>query len=210
MDTFTKSFLLLFVLLNPFILSVYLLTLIRELDTRALTHQLLRAGLISFTIFILFAWAGNSVFEDVLQVRFSSFLIFGGVTFLVIGLRLILGIGPPVETLRPHSDEVSATIAMPFIVGPGTISASVIAGSRLPWISACAVIALALLLTIVAVLLIKLLHDFVRVRDERWVSRYAEVAGRVTALFTGTFAIEMIFSGIERWLAHMGTGPGFM
>jgi hypothetical protein len=43
------------------------------------------------------------------------------------------------------------------------------------------------------------MRDAARTRHERLVQRYATVAGRVTALFTGSFAIEMIFTGLERW-----------
>jgi multiple antibiotic resistance protein len=206
MDAFSKSFLLAFVLLNPFIMSVYLLGLIRSLDLGVLARQLIRAGFISFVVFAIFAWAGDRIFEDVLQIRFSSFLVFGGLTFLIIGIRLILGAGPPVEALLPDSGEVSGTIAMPFIVGPGTISAAVLAGSRLSVPLASLAIALALACALGSILLIKLLHDYARARDERLVHRYSEVAGRVTALFTGAFAIEMIFSGIERWLALWEAG----
>jgi len=31
--------------------------------------------------------------------------------------------------------------------------------------------------------------------------RYVEIAGRITALFTGSFAVDMILKGIERWVA---------
>lgn len=200
MDAFTESFLLLFVLLNPFILSVYLIGLVRELDFRNFAAQLVRAALISLPVFLAFAWAGNAIFEEVLRVRFLSFLIFGGVTFLIIGTRLILGVGPPVESLKPQSQGVSASIAMPFIVGPGTISASVLAGSRLQPAPAGLAVGLALAASIIAILLFKRIHDVVRTRNERLVQRYVEIAGRVTALFTGTFAIEMILQGVEGWI----------
>jgi multiple antibiotic resistance protein len=85
-------------------------------------------------------------------------------------------------------------------VGPGTISASVVAGSRLDPSVASLVIAAALSSAIAAILAIKWLHDFVRTRNESLIARYSEIAGRVTALFTGSFAIEMILTGIERWL----------
>jgi multiple antibiotic resistance protein len=201
MDDFIKTSLMLFVLINPFILSVYLIELIKGMEFKALSGQLVRAGLISYTVFLLFAWAGEAVFEDVLQIRFLSFMIFGGVTFLIVGVRLILGIGPPVEALRPQSGELSGAIAMPFIVGPGTISASVLAGSRLTYFDAALAIGLALVVAIVSIILLKKIHDVVHARDERYVARYMGIAGRVTALFTGSFAIELILKGVERWLA---------
>jgi multiple antibiotic resistance protein len=208
-DSFTHSFLLLFVLLNPFIMSVYLLDLVKTLDISQFAGQLVRGSLISLVVFLLFARAGEAIFQDVMQVHFASFLIFGGITFLIIGIRLILGVGPPVELLHPKSGQVSASIAMPLIVGPGTISASVLAGSRLSFLAAALVIVLALSTSVAAILLIKMLFDFVRTHNEPLVNRYAEIAGRATALFTGSFAIEMIFLGVERWIAVIGaSAPG--
>ena len=183
---FFKSALLLFVLLNPFLMSVYLVELIKGMPSRAFSGQLIRAGIISYAVFLVFAWGGEAVFEDVLQVRFLSFMIFGGITFLIIGIRMILGIGAPVESLRPYKKEVSGAIAMPFIVGPGTITAS---------------LALGLGAAIAAILVVKRIYDIVQNSKETYVSRYMDIAGRVTALFTGTFAIELILKGIDRWLA---------
>jgi len=200
MNDFVRSTLLFFVLLNPFILSVYMQDLVRELGSRDLRKQLMRAAIISYAVFLAFAWLGDTIFEDVLQVHFYSFLIFGGITFLLIGIRLILGQGPAIAGVKPHSEQVSAAIAMPLIVGPGTISASVLAGSRLEPIMAGVAIGLALLTSILAILLFKLVHDYVRARNERLLERYAEIAGRVTALFTGSFAVEMILAGIDGWI----------
>jgi multiple antibiotic resistance protein len=204
MDDFTRSCLLLFVLLNPFTMSVYLRDVLRGLDFAPLAHQLLRAGAISFVVFALFATVGDVIFEDVLQVRFSSFLIFGGITFLIIGIRLIAGSGPAVAGLRVDGDQVSSAIAMPFIVGPGTISASVLAGSRLHPALAVLAIFIALTTALSAILIVKRLHDHVQKRNEKLVQRYTEIAGRVTALFTGSFAIEMILNGVASWLKEIG------
>lgn len=201
MEMFLKSALLLFVLLNPFLMSVYLVELIKGMPFKAFSDQLIRAGLISYVVFLLFAWAGEAVFEDVLQVRFLSFMIFGGITFLIIGVRMILGIGAPVESLRPYKKEVSGAIAMPFIVGPGTITASVLTGSRLDLGLAAGALALGLAMAIAAILVVKRIYDIAQNRKEDYVSRYMDIAGRVTALFTGTFAIELILKGIDRWLA---------
>lgn len=205
MDSFLENTLFLFVLLNPFIMSVYLLELIKGLEFEPFARQLIRAGLISLVVFLLFAWGGTAIFQEVFQVRFASFLIFGGIIFLIVGTRLVLGGAPPVEAIAPRNDGISAAIAMPFIIGPGTISASVLAGSRLPPLEAVLSITLALSGAIGALLLIKLLHDHVRSRNETLVHRYTEIVGRATALFIGTFAIEMILSGIERWIGGMAS-----
>ncbi len=203
MDVFTKSLLLLFVLLNPFIMSIYLIELVNALKFGIFSRQIIWAGIISFSIFIFFAYAGDKIFTDVLQIRFMSFLIFGGITFLIVGTRLLLSMGSPIEVLHPNSENLSAAIAMPFMVGPGTISASVLAGTRLDFPLAVLAIFLAMVSAIFAILVFKWVHDFVRKRNEKWVERYTTIAGRATALFTGAFAIEMILKGIELWLKQL-------
>ncbi len=199
MDNFTDTFLLFFVLLNPFTLSIYLLEVIKGLDLFQFSKQLLWAACISLLAFTGFALAGDAVFEQIFRVRFASFQIFGGITFLIIGIRLILGVGPPLKAIRADSAYLSGTIAMPLIVGPGTISASVLAGSRLDPLLAFLCIGLALSTAIFAILLFKFIHDQALKRNEVYLQRYTDVAGRVTALFTGSFAIELIVKGIQSW-----------
>ena len=58
MDDFLKSVLLLFVLLNPFIMSVYLAELIKGVEIRTLSQHLIRAAVISIIVFSFFAWVG--------------------------------------------------------------------------------------------------------------------------------------------------------
>ena len=206
MDLFTRSFLMLFVLLNPFILSIYLLEVVTALAFREFARQLFRAMVISFVVFASFAWAGEALFENAFQVRFFAFRIFGGITFLIIGVRLITGAR---ETVRvgAKGEQVAASIAMPFIVGPGTISASVIAGARLDWGWAALAIALAQLTALVALLLFKRIHDHIRANREPLMQRYTEIVGRATALFAGSFAIDMILRGVEDWLEFVVAQP---
>jgi multiple antibiotic resistance protein len=68
-------------------------------------------------------------------------------------------------------------------------------------------ICLAMVVSVGAILLFKWLHDLVRERNEKWVERYTIIAGRATALFIGSFAIEMILKGIEMWIKQL-SGSG--
>ena len=206
MDLFLRSFMMIVVLLNPFILSIYLLDVVRALEFREFARQLSRAMTISFVVFASFAWAGEALFESAFQVRFFAFRIFGGITFLIIGIRLIMGV-PQVAGPRPAGQHVAASIAMPFIIGPGTISASVMAGSRLDWGWAAAAIGLAQMTALAALLLFKRVHDHVRTTHEPLMQRYTEIVGRATALFAGSFAIDMILRGVECWLEFVAAQP---
>ncbi|MFW6365874.1 MAG: hypothetical protein ACOC2H_05290 [Spirochaetota bacterium] len=52
-------------------------------------------------------------------------------------------------------------------------------------------------------MLLRILHDRVRLRSEKPIERHTKIAGRITGYVTGTFAIEMILRGIQPWLPKL-------
>jgi small neutral amino acid transporter SnatA (MarC family) len=194
------SFLLLFALLNPFLMSVYLLDLITDLPREMFVKVLARGALVSAIVFSLFAWTGDAIFSDVLHVRFASFQVFGGIIFLAIGVRFVFSGADAMRTMRGQPEHIAGSIAMPFMIGPGTVSASVVVGARLPVADAVMVIFATLAATVGLVAAIKLAHDYLKERNARVVDRYIEIVGRISALLIGTFAVEMIFEGLGTWL----------
>jgi small neutral amino acid transporter SnatA (MarC family) len=199
-DPHVASLLLLFALLNPFLMSVYLIDLITDLPRALFVRVLARGALISGAVFSLFAWSGDALFSNVLHVRFASFQVFGGIIFLLIGARFMFSGADAMRATRGQPEHLAGSIAMPFMIGPGTVSASVVVGARLPLIHALGVIFATLVATVALVAAIKLAHDFLKERNARLIDRYVEVVGRISALIIGTFAIEMIFEGLGTWL----------
>jgi multiple antibiotic resistance protein len=199
-EAMVRSATLLFVLLNPFLLSVYLLQIIRELSLATFAGVMVRGAVISGVAFACFAWLGDMIFRDVLHARFAAFLIFGGVVFLIIAVRFVFQGPEGIEMLRGEPEYLAGSVAMPFMIGPGTINASVLAGSRMSVFEAILSIVVALAATVVIVLVLKGVHDYVSVRNARLVDRYVDLCGRVSAMIIGTLAVEMIFQGVEGWL----------
>jgi multiple antibiotic resistance protein len=197
---YLKSMTLLLVLLNPFLVIVYLMDVVEKLSFIRFSRILMRAALISLIVFFVFAVLGDAVFSDIVHARFASFQIFGGVVFLLIGIKFVLRGDAAIEVLRGESEQLAGAIAMPVLIGPGTISASVIVGRRHDLPTACAAILLAVFLTVVIMMGLKRLHDYVRPRSEPLVQRYIEITGRITALFVGTVSVEMIMRGIAAWI----------
>lgn len=197
---FISSVALLLMLLNPFLLILYLIDLVQDLDRDQFRNVLIRAGLISTGVFSVFALVGDALFEDVLQARFASFQIFGGIIFLLIGIQFMFTGPTALRAIRGAPEHIAGSIALPIMIGPGTVSAAVLAGSRLPPLLAVAGIALTVLVTVLVILLLKNLHDFVLPRNAKLIERYIEVMGRITALVIGTYAIEMIMQGLAGWL----------
>ncbi|WP_319270789.1 MarC family protein [uncultured Draconibacterium sp.] len=200
MTEFIRSILLLLVLLNPFLVIVYLIDIVQKLDNKQFKKVLLRAGLISCVAFCSFAVLGDRIFSDVFQVRFASFQLFGGIVFLLIGLQFVFRGPTAIEILRGESKHIAGAIAMPVLIGPGTISASVVIGKRNDILVSCAAIIVAVMLCILVLVLLKFLHDIIRQKREELIERYFDLAGRITALFVGSVAIEMIMAGMKSWL----------
>jgi multiple antibiotic resistance protein len=188
-------------------MSVYLLDLITDLPRGVFVRVLARGAAISGAVFFLFAWTGDALFRDVLHVRFASFQVFGGVIFLLIGARFVFSGADAIRAMRGAPEHLAGSIAMPFMIGPGTVSASVVIGSRLSLLESLAVIFATLFATVLLVAALKLAHDFFKERNARLIDRYMELVGRLSALLIGTFAIEMIFQGVGTWLRD--TAPAF-
>ncbi|MGH7144928.1 MAG: MarC family protein [Planctomycetota bacterium] len=203
MAQFFLSSSLLLALLNPFMLVVYLIAPMQSLTRREFLSVMVRAGLIASVVFCVFAILGDAIFSDVIQAQFASFQIFGGVIFLVIGLQFVFKGPVALEILRGESKHIAGAVAMPVLIGPGTLSASIIVGQHLTRLLACAAVLLAVFISIATVLLLKNLYDYVLPRRALLVERYIEITGRITALYIGTVAVEMIMQGIKAWLKQL-------
>jgi small neutral amino acid transporter SnatA (MarC family) len=200
MGEYAKSVALLLVLLNPFLLVIYLTDIVQKLDQRTFNRVLARASGISIVAFCCFAILGDAVFVRFMQVEFASFQIFGGIVFLLIGIQFVFRGPATIEILRGESRHIAGAIAMPVFIGPGTISACIVIGKRHDPLTACALVTIAVLVCAVTLVFLKALHDRVIPHREAIVQRYIEIAGRVTALVVGTIAIDMVMRGIGTWL----------
>lgn len=209
MNDFINSITLLVILLNPFLLIVYLIELVQDLDLKVFSSVLIRGGLIASGIHITFALLGDAIFSKLLHAEFASFQIFGGIVFLIVGINFMLKGNLAIEALRGPPEHIAGSIAMPILVGPATVSASVLMGKTLTPLLAALGVIVAVGGSVVVVIVLKMFHDWVKPRHEGLVQRYIEIAGRVTALIVGIFAVEMIMQGmgvwVERILQSLGT-----
>lgn len=187
-------------LLNPFLVIIYLVDVVQKLKQEQFHRVLFRAGLIAIAVFCSFAILGDTIFTGLMQVEFASFQIFGGIVFLLIGIQFVFRGPTAIEILRGESKHIAGSIAMPVLIGPGTISASIVIGKRHEPLLACAAVVLAVVICLLVIALLKFLHDSVPATREALIERYIEIAGRITALYVGTVAIDMIMQGIRTWV----------
>ncbi len=195
-----RSIVLLLVLLNPFLIIVYLIDIVKKKTATEFSKILIRAGIISFTVFSLFAILGDAIFSNVFNASFASFQIFGGIIFLITGIQFVFKGSATIESLRGESKHIVGAIAMPIFIGPGTITYSVIIGERLSKVNALFSIALAVIICVSIIMLLKLLHDKIHHKKAELIEQYIDIAGRVIAMLLGTVSIELIMSGIIFWV----------
>jgi len=73
MGEYANSAALLLVLLNPFLLVIYLTDVVQKLDQQTFNRVMARAVAISVAVFCCFAILGDAIFVRFLQSDFASF-----------------------------------------------------------------------------------------------------------------------------------------
>ncbi|MEB3767545.1 MarC family protein [Acinetobacter sp. MD2] len=197
LSPYIHSFVLFFTLLNPFLMSIYMIGMIRNTDAKIFNKALIQGSLIAYFVFLFFAWGGEAIFTRYLNVRFESFQIFGGIIFLVIGYRYVFQGADTIGAIRGAPEHLAGTVAMPFMIGPGTISAAVVTGMEIGMAKTAIVMAMTLGLTCIILILMKFMHDNLRYKHAKYVDYYFDIVGRLSALLIGSIAVDMIVTGMS-------------
>lgn len=190
-------------ILNPFALSLYLVTVVEDLEWDAFFRVILSATLISMVAFSIFVLTGDRLL-DFLGVRAEAARVFGGTIFFVVGYKYATSGFKTTEFLRGSIDELPGAIAMPFMIGAGTITQSILISRRHGDLTALLAIAVALAITLAMVCVFKLLRDHLRRRRERLFERYVNILARANGLIIGAISAEMIIAGIHDIWARSG------
>jgi multiple antibiotic resistance protein len=190
-------------ILNPFALCLYLARVTEELSLGKLFGVLIRAATLSFLVFCLFAWAGEPLLVQVLAVRPEALRIFGGVIFFVVAYNYVTRGYRGTVTLRGSLEELPSEIAVPFMIGAGTITQAVLLGKTLGSARAALVLALGMAVSIAFVMAFKLFHDRMRGAREALFERYMNMLSRLNGLVIGAISTDMVVGGIhDLWRMH--------
>ncbi len=186
------------VMLNPFALFVYVKNVREELPDSDYYRVLIKANIQSFIIYSIFAVTGGFLFYHVFRINFESFRIFGGIVLFALGLVIIIQGRKSVITLKGNLDDIASEVAIPFIVGPGSITVSIIIGNEFPTPFDIGIIALAMIINfyvvyILSVMRKRLLHDSARKNFDKKLGLYL----RLNGFFIGSIGVNMIITGIN-------------
>jgi len=185
-------------ILNPFALCLYLAHVMEELDTRTFLIVFGKASLVSFLVFCLFAAAGEPLLTDFLSVRPEAMRIFGGIIFFIVAYGYVTKGYRATEVLRGSLDELPSEIAVPFMIGAGTITQAILLGKAHGAARATLVLFTGMAVSVLIVLAFKHIADRMRGPRERVFVRYVNIASRLNGLLIGAISTDMVVGGVRR------------
>jgi multiple antibiotic resistance protein len=113
-------------LINPFALFLYLDSVRRDLSFAKFTYVIFKASVISFAVSILFFIAGDYILREIFNINFNSFRIFGVIVIFTSAYLFVVKGGGALIHYKDDLDDLASDIALPFMVGAGTISLSIL------------------------------------------------------------------------------------
>jgi multiple antibiotic resistance protein len=199
-----KSIVELIVMVNPFALFLYLEPLRKDLSHKQFMNVILKATLISLVICYLFFFTGEFLFTRVFIIEFESFRVFGGIIifsyayfFIVKGQRAMI-------MIKENLDDLASEIALPFMVGAGTISLSILTSYRHERLMGILILFIAFVIIFLSIYLLKILRDSVEGRKlKKAYDKNMEVLLRLNGFFIGAIGVNMVLTGIRN-MFNMG------
>ena len=188
----------LLILLNPFSLFLYLKDVMERRPHRDFVRVLLKASLISYVLCLIFAFFGEDIFMNVIKINFESFRMFGGIVIFSFAFLFIVRGHKTLINAQNGVDEIAQELAMPFMVGAGVISISVLIGHNYNYFQSALQIGAGLAANLVIILLLKYLKDFISARvSKEGFERFMGIMVRVLGFMLGAIGIEMVITSIK-------------
>ncbi len=182
-------------ILNPFALCLYLTGVMEDLTLRDFARVMAGACLVALLAVAMFAVAGEYLLVHLLGLRFDALRVFGGAIFLGVGYQYVTKGYRATVALRGSVDELPSAIALPFMIGAGTITQSILIGDKTGWAMALATISAAVAVAFAMPLVFKLIRDHLRETRGRVFDRYVNILARVNGLIIGGVSTEMVITG---------------
>lgn len=191
---FFASFL---IILNPIALFVYLLPLKKERGLGMFMQVLFKASIISGLIYIIFAVFGKSIFSF-LKVDFEAFRIFGGTVLLSFALSFILQGKDSMIRTRGELNKIAAEVALPFIVGAGTITLSILVGEALTPLKSIFTIISVMVANFIIIMILAKIRYGLKKKPQVVFDKNAEILLRLNGFIVGAYGVDLIITGIKQ------------
>lgn len=186
------------VMLNPFALFLYLKPVMKDLSDADFRAVFLKASSISLCIFLVFLLFGDIVFQLVFRINFESFRIFGGIVLFSFAYIFIVQGKKAFIQIKGDLHELASEIALPFMVGAGTISLTILMAGQLKLWEGVLSLLVVMLVNFIIIMGLKYFRSSMRSKKVQTAfDKNMELLLRVNGFFVGAIGIDMIVSGIS-------------
>lgn len=186
------------VMLNPFALFLYLEPIRRDLNHKQFMIVIFKATLISLTVCMAFFFFGDMIFESVFQINFESFRIFGGIIIFSYAYFFIVKGQKALIMIKENLDDLASEIALPFMVGAGSISLSIILSQKQSYLIGAVSLVFIFMLNFLALYILKRFRDSLEGRKFKAAfDKNMEVLLRLNGFFIGAIGVNMVFVGLK-------------
>ena len=185
-------------MLNPFALFLYLRPAMKDLPAREYSEALIKAGTISLIVFLTFVLLKDFIFETLLNIDFEAFRIFGGIILFSFAFIMIVRGQKAFIQLKGSIDELAAEIALPYMVGAGTISLSILLRESFGILMAGWLLFVIMAIHVGIVIGLHFIRKMIDHKPGQHAFDYSmEVLLRVSGFFLGAIGIDMVLTGIR-------------
>lgn len=171
--------------------------LLRQVPSERKTRVIVREVAVAFVLLLLFSVFGSQLLA-VMQLSETSVAIAGGVVLLMIALRIIFPHPEGAMGELSEGEPFIVPLAIPLIAGPSTLATVMVLVARDP--DKLGQLVLALTITMSLVMLALFSAEKVSGFFGPQVTKAFE---RLMGLILTAIAVEMILSGVERYLLHI-------
>ncbi len=186
------------VMLNPFALFLYLEPIRKDLSHRDFVMVILKATLISFSVCLLFFFSGDLFFRRIFNIDFESFRIFGGIIIFSYAYFFIMKGQKALIIIKENLDDLASEIALPFMVGAGSISLSILLAHDHNYVAGSIALVAIFLINFLVIFLLKKFRDSIEARKFKTAfDKNMEVLLRLNGFFIGAIGINMVLMGIK-------------
>lgn len=186
------------VMLNPFALFLYLEPIRHDLSHKNYLKVIFKATLISLVVCMLFYFSGEFIFESVFHINFESFRIFGGIIIFSFSYFFIVKGQKALIMIKENLDDLASEIALPFMVGAGSISLSILMSEKHETIIGAGALVIIFISNFLILFLLKKFRDLLEGRKFRHAfDKNMEVLLRLNGFFIGAIGVNMILTGIN-------------
>ncbi len=198
MTLFLDIFIKVFVILSPFFAVSMFLLLSGDMDAKTRHHCALRTGVAILVICLSVYFFGSLIFK-VLGITLPAFQVGAGTLLFLTSINMVTG---KRSEIAPNKDEDFAVVplAIPMIVGPGTIGTVLVLGTEISSWPQRYIAAGAILLAVVTIgVFLFLAMPIRRLLGQKGLTMMMKLTG----LILTAIAAQIILTGVRDFL-HLG------